>query len=87
MKSLKLGPDIFRRSKTKKQPKISREIRANETPTKSRAWAREDEFARARRPSEKERMGGKRKTLNFQNNFIEKTERTKRKNIFYSSTK
>ncbi len=35
----------------------------------------------------KERMGGKRKTLNFQNTFIEKRERTKRKYIFYSSTK
>jgi hypothetical protein len=32
-------------------------------------------------------MGGKRKTLNFQNNFIEKRERTKRKYILYSSTK
>jgi hypothetical protein len=30
----------------------------------------------------KERMGGKRKTLNFQNNFIEKRERTKEKIYF-----
>ncbi len=44
-----------------KQPKTSREISASETPTRSRTLAREDEFARARRPSEKSEWEGKEK--------------------------
>ncbi len=65
-----------------KQPKICREISASETPTGSRARAREDEFARARRPGEKSEWEGKEKPWIFKIILLKK-EKEQRENIFY----
>ncbi len=65
-----------------KQPKISREISASETPTRSRAWAREDQFARARRPSEKSEWEGKEIPWIFKLILLKK-EKEQRENIFF----
>ncbi len=65
-----------------KQRKISREIRGSETPTRSRPWALEAEFARARRPSEKSEWEGKEKPWIFKIILLKKEKEQKRKYFF-----